>query len=334
VPRDIVVVGASAGGVEALTSVARSFTATPPLALLVVLHMPAGASSRLAEIIGRAGMLPATQAENGAPLRPGRILVAPPDRHVMVSDDRVFLLDGPRENGFRPAIDPMFRSAARTYGPRAVGVLLSGTMDDGVSGLAAIQAVGGAVVVQDPADAIAGGLPAAALEVLTPDHVAPASRIGPILAALAERPVSASVATANREAEALLADPNDLAAKGADVTCPDCGGALQTVTAGPIPRYRCRVGHVFAPVTLLDRKGIELEAALWAAVRTLEESASVSGRLAERSRENGATAAGRRFAARQVDAARRADIVRQAIQSLDGETINEATEEALSLAEA
>jgi two-component system chemotaxis response regulator CheB len=330
----LAVIGASAGGVEALTTMARSFTATPDLALLVVLHMPSGASSHLAEIIGRAGILPATQAEDRARLRPGRILVAPPDRHVMVSDDRVFLLDGPRENGFRPAIDPLFRSAARAFGRRAVGVLLSGTMDDGVAGLAAIQAMGGAVVVQDPSDAIAGGLPAAALEVLKPDHVVPASSIGPVLTTLAEAPIPMRAGAVHPDAEALLANPNDLPAEGADVTCPDCGGALQIVGGAPFPRYRCRVGHVFAPMTLLDRKGIELEAALWAAVRTLEESASVSGRLAERSREQGAKGAARRFEARQSDAARRADIVRQAIQTLDGDTINETTEEALALAEA
>jgi two-component system, chemotaxis family, protein-glutamate methylesterase/glutaminase len=329
-PPRVAVLGASAGGVEALVNVARSLPPTIPLAILVVLHMPAGASSRLPEILGRAGPLAATPARHNARLRAGRILVAPPDWHLVVAEDRVLLLDGARENGFRPAIDPLFRSAARELGPRAIGVLLSGTMDDGVSGLAAIQAVGGGTVVQDPRDAIAGGLPEAALQALTPDHVAPAPEIGPILAELAAKPLPDRLPAADVSADALLREPRDLPVEGADITCPDCGGALQSIKAGPIPRYRCRVGHVFAGATLLDRKGYELEAALWAAVRTLEETASVSRRLAERSREAGATAAARRFEARQTDAARRADIVRQAIETFDGETINESNEKALA----
>jgi two-component system, chemotaxis family, protein-glutamate methylesterase/glutaminase len=334
-PPRVAVVGASAGGVEALVNLARSLEAGTPLALLVVLHMPTGATSRLPEIIGRAGPLPAMAARDGLQLKAGRILVAPPDWHLLVSDDRVFLQDGPRENGFRPAIDPLFRSAARSLGPRATGVLLSGTLDDGVAGLAAIQAVGGSTVVQDPADAIAGALPEAALEILTPDHVAPAAHIGPILATLAERPLPASPPSPNAATRRLLTDPQDLPAEGADLTCPDCGGALQGISAGPLPRFRCRVGHVFSPASLLDGKGVELEAALWAAVRTLEESASVSRRLAERSRMGGAESAARRFEARQVDAARRADIVRQAIETFDGdEPVNRTTEAALARSDA
>jgi two-component system, chemotaxis family, protein-glutamate methylesterase/glutaminase len=298
---EVAVLGASAGGVEALVGVARTLPANLPLALLVVLHMPTGASSRLPEIIGRAGPLPASPARHGSRLAPGRILVAPPDRHLIVSDGRVFLVDGARENGFRPAIDPLFRSAARAMGPRTIGVLLSGTMDDGVSGLAAIQAVGGATVVQDPADAICGALPEAALAAVEPTAAA----------------------------RALLADPLDLPAEGVDVACPDCGGALQVINAGPLPRYRCRVGHVFAPESLLERQGASLEAALWTAVRTLEETATVSRKLAERSRQRGSIEAAKRFDARQVDAARRADVVRQAIDAFD-ESVNATTEEALA----
>jgi two-component system, chemotaxis family, protein-glutamate methylesterase/glutaminase len=329
-PR-VAVIGASAGGVEALVNVARSLPASMPVAILVVLHMPSGASSRLPEIIGRAGPLPATAARDGQRLRAGRIMVAPPDWHLHITDDRVFLRDGARENGFRPAIDPLFRSAARALGPRAIGVLLSGTLDDGVAGLAAIQAMGGATVVQDPTDAIAGALPEAALEVLVPDHVEPAHRIGPILASWAERPLQAELPETDPTTEALLADPQDLPAEGVDLSCPDCGGALQGIAAGSLPRYRCRVGHVFSPASLLDGKSTELEAALWAAVRTLEESATISRRLAERSRAGGAVAAARRFEARQEDAARRADVVRQAIETFDGgEPVNESTEAALA----
>jgi two-component system chemotaxis response regulator CheB len=328
VRRELAVVGASAGGVEALTAMVRALPADIPLAFVVVLHMPLGAASRLPAIVGRAGRLPAVHAADGGRWRPGRIYVAPPDRHVVVDDGRIFLLDGPRENGFRPAIDPLFRSAARSLGARAIGVLLSGTMDDGVAGLAAIEEFGGAAVVQDPADAVCGGLPEAALEAVPAARVASASGIAGILSEIGEAPVARPPAPAPG-AEELIVDPMELPADGVDLTCPDCGGALQRVGAASIPRFRCRVGHVFSSEALLNGKGHELEAALWAAVRTLEETATVSGGLAQRSRRNGSEAAARRFDARQADAARRADLVRQALESFE-ETINETTEDALA----
>lgn len=314
--RDVAVVGASAGGVEALQSLARGLPADSPLAVVVVLHMPTGAHSKLGEILGRAGPLPAVPATHGARVEPGRIYVAQPDYHLVLSDSRMFQLDGPRENGFRPAIDPLFRSAARTLGPRAIGVLLSGTMDDGVAGLAAIQAFGGATVVQDPDDALASGMPRAALEMLEPDHVGPATSMGRVLDDIAKSDVRVPKKMTNREDPTLVADPLELEPEGVDLACPECGGALQQITAGSIPRFRCRTGHVYSPNTLLEHKSIELEGALWAALRALEEEASMAGRLAERSQATGAPAAARRFSARQGDAAQRADLVREAIHSI------------------
>lgn len=325
----VAVIGASAGGVEAMSSVVRNMPADLPLAVVVVLHMPTGARSRLPEILGRAGPLPAAAVRHGQALQAGRIHVAPPDRHVVVSADRLHLLDGPRENGFRPAIDPLFRSAAQSLGPRAIGVILSGTMDDGVTGLAAIQAMGGSVIVQDPADAMCGALPEAALEALEADHVVPASSIGPLLATIASGATRPAHRVPTPLAEQLVADPLSLEASGVDLSCPDCGGALQEVRLGDLRRYRCRVGHVLSPESLLDGQGEALESALWTAVRTLEETATLSRRLADRSRGSGAVAAARRFEARQVDAARRADLVRQAIGAL-GQSLNETTEDALA----
>src|SRR5215213_2006794 len=169
-PRAIAAVGASAGGVEALTSLARGLPPDAGVALLVVLHMPVGATSRLPEILSRAGPYPARTAVSGTVPQPGFIHVAPPDRHLVMSGDRMTLLDGPRENGFRPAIDPLLRSAAQSFGTRAIGVILSGTMDDGAAGMAAIQALGGTTIVQEPADAMCAALPEAVMEVIRPDH--------------------------------------------------------------------------------------------------------------------------------------------------------------------
>lgn len=329
--RNVAVVGASAGGVEALSSLVRGLPADVPLAVVAVLHLPTGANSRLAEILGRAGPLEAAQAEHGQAIREGTVTVAPPDYHLVISDERLFLLDGARENGFRPAIDPLFRSAARALGPRVIGVILSGTMDDGAAGLAAIRSFGGATVVQHPDDALASGMPEAALDAVDADHVLPATSMGAVLdeiartevevdhPALQPRPpgrAGTSEHVGGPGDMTLIAEPLELPPRGVDLACPECGGALQEIRAGRMARFRCRTGHVYSPVTLLETKGTELEAALWAALRALEEEATVSGRLAVRSRESGAPLAARRFETRQGNAAQRADLIRQALASI------------------
>jgi two-component system chemotaxis response regulator CheB len=224
-------------------------------------------------------------------------------------------------------------------------VILSGTMDDGAAGLAAIKACGGAAVVQDPGDALCAGMPEAALEVVNADHVVRAAGMGRVLDELAREPVSAlasaGAASTNQlmhssrsqvasiSSASLTADPGELPAEGVDMSCPDCGGALQRVATGPLERYRCRVGHVYSPESLLERKSTELEAALWAALRSLEETADASRRLAQRARCKGSAGAARRFGERQTDAARRADVIRQALNGFDA-SINETTDEALA----
>jgi two-component system chemotaxis response regulator CheB len=343
--REVAVIGASAGGVEALTTLVRGIPPDVPLSLAIVLHMPTTAESRLAEILARVGPLPASRAEHGAKLEQGTIVVAPPGRHLVISNDRTYLLDGPRENGFRPAIDPLFRSAARSLGPRAIGVILSGTMDDGAAGLVAIQAFGGATVVQDPDDALASGMPKAALDLMVPDHVGAATGLGRVLDAIARSEVVLdSEAASPRRAAAglslaavrgdatLIADPMELVPHGVDLACPECGGALQEILVGSMSRFRCRTGHIYSAMTLLETKGAELEAALWAAVRALEEEASVAGRMASRSRQYGAEAAAKRFDARQGDAAERADLVREAIHSI-GSASQAGPDEAVTSAE-
>jgi two-component system, chemotaxis family, protein-glutamate methylesterase/glutaminase len=315
--RDLAVVGASAGGVEALTTLARGLPADLPMAILVVLHMPPTATSRLAEILNRAGPLPAQPASHGQVPGRGEIYVAPPDRHMVLSNGRIFLLDGPRENGVRPAIDPLFRSAAASAGDRATGIVLSGTLDDGAAGMAAIQAYGGATVVQDPDDALSDGMPRSVLELIQPDHVLPAAAMGDVLANLAAgTDTQVSAAGRTRDQKALVADPMTLSPSLTDLVCPDCGGSLAEVHAGPVTRFRCRVGHIYSSESLFGMKTGELEAGLWAALRSLEESTSIAKRLADRARRSGSQAMVRRFEERGADAAARADLVRQAIHTL------------------
>lgn len=190
--HDIVVVGASAGGVETLIKLVKDLPADMPAALFVVLHVPAYGTSVLPDILGRRGPLPALHPADGQAIEPGRIYVAPPDRHLVLYQGRIRLTRGPHENGVRPAVDTLFRSAARAYGPRVVGVVLSGMLDDGTAGAQAIKMRGGQVIVQDPNEALFSGMPRHALEHAKTDFVLPVAQIAPALAHLAQTAVDAA----------------------------------------------------------------------------------------------------------------------------------------------
>ena len=306
-PERVVVIGASAGGVEALMRLVRSLPPSFSAPIVVVLHLPSAAISRLPDILARTGALRAIAATHGAPLEPGVILVAPPDRHVVSLDHRGGVVEGPRENGVRPAIDPLFRSVARTFGEGAIGVILSGTLDDGTAGTAAIHAAGGITVAQEPDDAICPGMPQSAIENAHVDHVASAEDIADLLVSLVGRPP----ADARRTKRAPTGS-----SKATDLVCPECGGVLRVFDEHGVVRFHCRVGHNYSPETLYAAQDARLEAGLWAAIRALEESASLARRLANGARQRGAVATAARFDAREVEAAERADLIRSAILTL------------------
>ncbi|MDP9364258.1 MAG: chemotaxis protein CheB [Chloroflexota bacterium] len=291
--RDIVVIGASAGGVEALIALVRGLPADLPAAVFVVLHTPPYAVSRLPQILERSCPLPAAHAANGEPILPGRIYVAPPDRHLLLRPGHVALTRGPRENHARPAVDPLFRSAARAYGRRVVGVVLSGALYDGAAGLLAVKTRGGVAVVQDPTEAAVAGMPRSALRLVQADHVLPVAEIAPAIVRLSEQTVREggdSMADAEeRIADVIRTDIADQAQDGRPneltiYTCPDCGGAMWQSEADPPIRFRCHVGHAYAPEVLIGQKSEELEGALWACVRLLTEKATLSRQLASRTR--------------------------------------------------
>ncbi|HEY3523374.1 MAG TPA: chemotaxis protein CheB [Candidatus Limnocylindrales bacterium] len=308
-PDRLIVLAASAGGVEALSAVARGLPAGLPAGIVAVLHVPNDATSHMPEILSRAGALPALHASDGATLTPAEFVVAPPDRHVIVSAGRLWLNDGPRENGVRPAADPLFRSAARSYGERAIGVVLSGTLDDGAAGLATIAAAGGMTIVQDPRDAAAPGMPRAALETARVDHVVPADEIGPLLATLvATQPTRPEHAGPSEAAERDLGPT--------DVGCPACGGVLRNVEDSGVTRFRCRVGHSYSPETLIAAQDRALEEALWAALRGLEDQASTAERVAGTMRDRGLGRVAARFEERRAQATARASVVRNAIDEV------------------
>ncbi len=287
--RVVVAVGASAGGVEALRALVGGLPADFPGAVLVVLHVPRDAPSALPGILDRSGPLPATQAVDGERLRSGHVYVAPTDHHLLVIDDKLRLARGPAENGHRPAVDPLFRSVARAYGPRAVGVVLSGSRDDGAAGLAGIANRGGTTIVQEPSDALYPWMPRAALAGCAVDHVVPAAKLGGLIAEITamelSRPAHTQAADPRLDAEVAMSDfapitTDDLAAPAAGYGCPSCGGSLFEMDGRPVPRYRCRVGHAWSPESLLDEQAIALEGALWVALRALEEKTALTRRMA------------------------------------------------------
>lgn len=319
--HDIIVIGASAGGVEALAQVASDLPADLAAAVFIVLHVPAHGISVLPAILSRRGVLPATHPADGEPIRSGHIYIAPPDHHLLVKHGYMRVVRGPTENGHRPSVDPLFRSAARFYGPRVIGVILSGTLDDGTSGLLTVKRRGGLAVVQDPEEALFAGMPRSAVENVAVDWVVPLADVGPTLARLAREsaPGSAEAASAELEAEVDIAEMDmgaieaPRAGAPSGFTCPDCHGALWEVQEGDLTRFRCRVGHAYSPDSLLAEQSEALEEALWIAMRALEESAALADRMAERAQERGHALAATRFGEQAQDARQRAAIIRRAL---------------------
>jgi len=289
--ENLVVIGASAGGVAALRTVVSGFPAGLPAAVLVVLHVPERSPSALAHILRRTSVLPVGDAEDGAVPRAGHVYVAPPGVHLLVRSGRIRLTHGPRENGLRPAIDPLFRSAAREAGGRSVGVVLSGNLDDGAAGLAAIVRAGGGAVVQD--DAEYAGMPEAALALAPEAKACPADEIAHAIGQLLDRGDPDPLAEDPRPAEmndreldlaeidAPELDREDRLGEPSGFICPDCDGMLYEIRDTTIPRYRCCVGHAWSAGSLTAQQDVRVENALWQAVRVLQEKAEMHDRLAE-----------------------------------------------------
>lgn len=274
-PSVAVAVAASAGGVEALTDFVSGLPADFGGAVLALLHMPPAGPSVLAGILARSSRLPVSWAEDGMHLKSGHIVVATPGKHLLVHHSRVRLDPGPRQNGFRPSADALFRSVARSFGPRGAGVVLSGTMDDGAAGLLAIGQVGGLTIAQDPAEAAFPGMPRAAIAEAGPDLVCAVGKMGQRLSAWLS-----SLPPLPGRPEAAARRHDDMS-ELSPFTCPECGGTLW-LDEFSAERFRCRVGHTFSPRSLLVGKDEALEAALWAAIVALEERADLSRRILKR----------------------------------------------------
>jgi two-component system, chemotaxis family, protein-glutamate methylesterase/glutaminase len=262
---DVIVVGASAGGVEALQTLAAGLPADLPAAVCVVLHIGSGlnGNSLLPEILKHAGALPARQVVDREEIRPGHIYVAAPNCHFVIEPGRLRSVDGPKENMTRPAINPLFRSAAAAYGAQIIGVILTGLLDDGVAGLAEIKRKGGLAVVQNPDTALYPSMPKNALRHVNADYVLDLLDIPTVLARLVH-----TDRTAKEVVEPMIRTLIKL-------TCPECSGPLSEEKQGTIVEYRCRVGHLFSPLALSKEQHVKLERTIWSTIVALEEAAEI-----------------------------------------------------------
>ena len=320
VPHDIVVIGASAGGVEALRRLIAALPQAFAASVFVVLHVPSNSHSALPQILQRAGKLPVRHASDGEIFRPGVVYVAPPDAHLLVKPGHLSLLHGPTENGHRPAIDPLFRSAAAAYGPRVIGVILSGVLDDGTSGLLTVSQAGGITVVQSPDDALYPSMPSSAMHSVPVDVVASCDEIGAALQRLSMHPspdpVEVAVPAPERDyTERALRGGGELEMRGrpSRFTCPDCGGALWESTEEGTSKFRCRVGHSWTSMALLEEQSSALEQALWTALRTLAERADLARRMRDQAEGRNHPHAQRLFDQQLEELERKATVIRDVL---------------------
>ncbi len=284
--RDMIGIGASLGGIEAIRHLLQELPNDLPATLFVVLHVGASGKNLLADIFNRHSALQVSTAQDGEPVRPRHVYVAPADRHLLVVDERIRLGHGPRENMARPAIDPLFRSLGASFGSRAIGVVLTGMLNDGAAGLADLKRCGGLTVVQSPLDATAPDMPASALEAVDVDYRAPLADLPGLLERLARERAGAPVGfpedvhteiqialgrTAGEEAIARIADVTPL-------TCPDCGGVLSQVRRGSPLRFRCQVGHAYTAQALSSASADGPDAAIRLALRVLQEQSLLAGK--------------------------------------------------------
>src|SRR3954447_5187165 len=318
--RSVIVVGGSAGAVDPLQELVSGLPRELSAAVCVVLHL-GNRQSLLPEVLSRLGSLSASWATDGDPLQPGRIFVAPPDHHLLVMPGHLQISRGPRENGTRPALDPLFRSAAEAYGPAVIGVILSGMLGDGTAGFSAIKRGGGTTVVQDPKDAQYPSMPLTALGNVTVDYCVPASGMPGLLARLVEsrtpaaatplslRPVQSQPIKEGTEVEDdyQLGDPVAL-------TCPECGGALKESRMDSLPYYTCHIGHRFAGPDMDAAQFQMMEQALEIALRALNERAALCQRMATAAEQKGQTLSAQRWDATGQDIKSRAEVLHRFLQ--------------------
>jgi two-component system chemotaxis response regulator CheB len=324
--QDIIVVGGSAGALEPLTQVVSRLPGSFQGHVFVALHTSPQSGGALPQILQRSTTLPVSFAIDGEKIAQGRIYVAPPDHHLILEDSMMSVARGPRENGFRPAIDPLFRSAAKEHKARVVGVVLSGAMDDGTFGLMAVKEAGGAAIVQHPYEAFIPSMPLSAIQNVEVDHIVRAEEIPQLLmkavaegltpkSKVPESALKKGTDPTQRDISLKAVPPDEMGGPPSKFVCPECGGPLWQVEEARLTRYRCFTGHGFTANTLLAAQNGKLEHALWSAVRVLMERAALHRELAERLSIRGMNATAERYQeqARQQD--KHANVIREMLSA-------------------
>ena len=329
--KNIIVIGASAGGIDALKTIAAGLPGDLQASIFITLHVAPYSEGLLPEILSRAGPLPATNARDWEEFKSGHIYVAPPDCHLLFEKPNYLRLShGPRENRFRPAIDPMFRSAAHTFGSRVIGVVLTGWLDDGAAGLWAIHKRGGTAVVQHPNGCYASAMPVNAIKHVEVEHILPLSEIAPALARLVRESVPTEEPSMPEEMEIevkISKEGNALAngilkwGKPSIYSCPECHGVLLELQEGNLMRFRCHTGHAYSPDSLLAEFADKTEETLWSALRAIEESIILMKGLTQHSGEEHTPEDTQSLLNKVEEAQERADLVRKALFDRTAEAV-------------
>jgi len=315
----LVAIGGSTGALDALRALVAPLTHDLDMAFVVVVHSSPSHKTRLPQLLSSVSSLPTQMAYDGQTIESGRMYIAPANMHLMVYDGRLRVIMGPRENSHRPSIDVLFRSAAHVAGPDAVGVIVSGSLDDGSAGLAMIKRHGGIAIVQDPEDARASDMPRNALSSTAVDYILPAAEIGPQLIELDA--IKSDDAPGRSRWHIIPPDVNGMPSEEdfgqpSAFVCPECGGTLWELHGEIANHYRCRVGHAYSPETLVEDKTKVLEASLWTAVRSLQEQADFMKRVADTARRGHTPALVHNFEQKRRQALESRDAVRAVLQQL------------------
>ncbi|GAB3255783.1 chemotaxis protein CheB [Larkinella harenae] len=323
--RDIIVIGASAGGVYALKELVAGFSADFQASIFIVQHVSPHSPSLLPSILNHAGPLPAKHPEDGEWVQPGQIYVAPPDHHLLIEYDQVVVKKGPKENRFRPSIDALFRSAAYRFGARVIGIVLTGLLDDGTSGLWSIHRMGGLCIIQKPEEAMYSSMPRSVLEYVDVDYSVSVSEMPALLTELTQQTAPESAPLGEKESNRLETEVNIAAQENAfemgvlnmgdltPLTCPECNGALVSIKEGKLIRYRCHTGHAFTANSLLAEVTKTIEDNLWKSVKSLEETVILLDQSGKTFAEGNNTDAAEHYFAKAHETRERSQVLRDFI---------------------
>lgn len=335
-PSRIITVGASAGGVQSLIALVASLPPDLDAAIFVVLHIPPNLTSSLPQILSKEGAWRAVHPADGDPIKAGIIYVAPPDHHLLIEDGRILVKRGPRENRNRPSIDALFRSAAYSHGARVIGIVLSGALDDGTSGLWSIKRLGGVTIVQDPSESSFDAMPSSALNQVDIDHCLSAHEMGALLSrlskeALPKEPHSAEHDRRKMKVEVGVAIDGDAFRKGVmeigeltPFTCPECQGVLMKLKDGKLIRYRCHTGHAYSASALLAGVMGKIDESYWAVMRSVEEAAMLLEQVGKNLVDEGQSKAAQLFLDRAKVAVEQSRHLREAVlgtERLSGDSL-------------